>query len=217
MLLLAKVDVSGEFRQWTCWAFPSYQICPPCVKGNPKNATRTSAIYGFCFTKFMREMVRINNNTPHELQQMLQELADERKNQGLTMNNSKTKVMIEYDPPIYVTNTRIENIKSYIRLGHRYSTRDKNQDKEIQRRITAGWTAFAKHSDIFKDNIGTCLKRQIYNSCVLPAMTYGAETWTLTIRAKNKLAAAQTKMETSMLNSTYRDRNINAKKRQEKG
>ncbi|MEG7522580.1 MAG: reverse transcriptase domain-containing protein, partial [Chromatiales bacterium] len=34
-------------------------------------------------------------NTPHELQQMLQELADESENQGLKVNNSKTKVMME--------------------------------------------------------------------------------------------------------------------------
>ena len=49
----------------------------------------------------------------------------------------------------------------------------------------------------------------VYNSCVLPAMTYGAETWTLTKLAQNKLAAAQTKMERSMLNSTYKDRSTN--------
>ena len=48
-----------------------------------------------------------------------------------------------------------------------------------------------------------------YNSCVLPAMTYGAETWTLTKQAQNKLAAAQTKMERSMLNITYKDRRTN--------
>ena len=34
-------------------------------------------------------------NTPHELQQMLQELADESDNQGLKMNKSKTKVIME--------------------------------------------------------------------------------------------------------------------------
>ena len=85
------------------------------------------------------------------------------------------------------------------------STKDKNQDKEIQRRITAGWTAFGMYHDIFKGNIGTCLKRQIYNSCILPAMTYSTETWALTTHAKNKLAAVQTKMESSMLNITYLD------------
>ena len=54
-----------------------------------------------------------------------------------------------------------------------------------------------------------CLKRQVYNSCVLPAMTYGADTWTLTKQTHNKLAAAQTKMERSMLNITYKDRKTN--------
>ena len=77
------------------------------------------------------------------------------------------------------------------------------------RRIMTGWAAYAKHRDIFKSNLAICLKRQVYNYCVLPAMTYGAETWTLTKQAQNKLAAAQTKMERSMLNITYKDRRTN--------
>ncbi|KAK2154453.1 hypothetical protein NP493_2190g00019 [Ridgeia piscesae] len=72
--------------------------------------------------------------------------------------------------------------------------------------ITSGWTAFAKQHNIFKGNIGTCLKIQVYDSCVLP---YGVETWALITQAKHKLAAAQTKMERSMLNITYRDRKTN--------
>ncbi|MEG7522739.1 MAG: hypothetical protein M3H12_06515, partial [Chromatiales bacterium] len=70
------------------------------------------------------------------------------------MNNSKTKVMMENDTPIYVNTTQIEKVESYVYLGQRYSIRDKNQYKEIQRRITAGWAAFAKHRDIFKGNFG---------------------------------------------------------------
>ena len=110
-----------------------------------------------------------------EGEQMLQELADENVNQGLKTNMSKTKVMMENDTPICVNNTKIENVESYIYLGQRCSTRDKNKDNEIQRRITAGWTPFTKHRDIFKGNTGTCLKRHVYNSCVLPAMTYGGK------------------------------------------
>ena len=75
----------------------------------------------------------------------------------------------------------------------RDSTRDKNQDKEIHRRISAGWTAFAKHPENFKGNIGTCLKRQVYNLCVLPAMTYGAETWALTTQAKKQASSRTNK------------------------
>ena len=104
------------------------------------------------------------------------------------MNISKTKIMVEDSTSIYVNNTQIEKVESYIYLGQRFSVRDKNQDKEILRRITAGFAI--------------CLKRKDYNSCVLPAMTYGAETWFLTKQAHKKLAAAQTKMERSMLNIT---------------
>ena len=57
----------------------------------------------------------------------------------------------------------------------------------------------AATSSSLKGNFGTSLKRQVYNSCVLPAMTHGAETWTVIAQAKNKLAAALTKMERSML------------------
>ena len=71
----------------------------------------------------------------------------------------------------------------------------------------ASWAAYRKHRDIFKSNLAICLKRQVYNSCVLPAMCRA--TWTLTKQAQIKLAAAQTKMETRMLNITYKDRRTN--------
>ena len=111
---------------------------------------------------------------------------------GLKMNIAKTKVMVVDNTPIYVNNVLIENVQDYVYLGQHYSLKEKNQDKKIQRRIMAVWAAYAKHRDIFKSNIAICLKRQVYNSCVLPAMTYGADTWTLTKQAQNKLAAAHT-------------------------
>ena len=59
------------------------------------------------------------------------------------------------------------------------------------------------------DDDDVCFTTFVNNSSVLPAMTYGAETWTLTKLAQNKLAAAQTKMERRMLNITYKDRRTN--------
>ena len=109
------------------------------------------------------------------LQQMLQELSDESRRMGLKMNIAKTKVMVVDNTPINVNNVLIENVPGYVY----YSLKKKNQDKEIQRRVLAGWAAYAKHRDIFKSNLAICLKRQVYNSCVLPAITYGAETCTL--------------------------------------
>ena len=137
---------------------------------------------------------------------MLQELSDESRRIGLKMNIAKTKVMVVDNTPINVNNLLIENVQGYVYLGQHYSINGNNQDKEIQRRIMAGWAAYVKHRDIFKSKLAICLTTQVYNSCVLPAMTYGAESWTLTKQAQNKLAAAQTKMERSMLNITYKDR-----------
>ena len=56
--------------------------------------------------KYLRRHLRFADdilicaNTPHELQQMLQELVDETESWGLKMNKSKTKVMMENDTPI---------------------------------------------------------------------------------------------------------------------
>ena len=117
--------------------------------------------------------------------------------------------MVVDNAPINVNNVLIENVPGYVYLAQHYSFKEKNQDKEMQRRITAGWAAYAKHRDIFTSNLAICLKIQVYNSCVLPAMTCGAETWIPTKQAQNKLAAAQIKMERSMLNITYKDRKTN--------
>ena len=50
--------------------------------------------------------------TPQELQQMLQELSDESRRMGLTMNIAKTKVMVVDNTPIKVNNVLIENVLS---------------------------------------------------------------------------------------------------------
>ena len=147
--------------------------------------------------------------TPQELQQMLQEISDEPGRMGFKMNIAKTKVMVVDNIPINVNNVLIENVQGYVYLGQHFSLEEKNQDKEIQRRIMAGWAAYAKHRVIFKSNLAICLKRHVYNSCVLPAVTYSAEIWTLTKQAQNKLAATQAKMERTMLNITYKDRKTN--------
>ena len=47
----------------------------------------------------------------------------------------------------------------------------------------AGWAAYAKYRDLFKSNLSICLTRHVFNTCVLPAMTYGAN------KHINKLAA----------------------------
>ena len=54
-----------------------------------------------------------------------------------------------------------------------------------------------------------CLKRKVFDQCVLPAMTYGCETWTLNNRLHQKLQTSQGSMERYMLSVTRRDRKRN--------
>ena len=90
---------------------------------------------------------------------------------GLKMNIAKTKVMVVDNTPINVNNVLIEMSKIAGTWDNlHYSLKEKNQDNEIQRRIMASWAAYAKHRDIFKSNLAICLKRQVYNICVLPAI-----------------------------------------------
>ena len=82
---------------------------------------------------------------------MLPELSDESGRMGL--NIAKTNVMVVDNIPINVNNVLIENVQGYVYLGQHYSLKEKNQDKAIQRIITVGWAAYAKHRDIFKSNL----------------------------------------------------------------
>ena len=107
---------------------------------------------------------------------MLQQLSDESRQMGLKMSIAKKKMMVVDNTSVNVNNVLIEHVEGYVYLGQHYSLKEKNQDKEIQRRIMAGWAAYTKHRDIFKRNLVICLRREVYNSCELPAMTYGAET-----------------------------------------
>ena len=86
---------------------------------------------------------------------------------------------------------------------------------EILNRTKLSWKAFGKMSTIFKSNMPICLKRKVFNQCVLPVLTYGCETWTLNTKAAQKLKVTQRSMERQMLNISLRDKRRNAWIRQQ--
>ena len=61
-------------------------------------------------------IILICANIPHDLQETIQELADESDRHNLKINKSKTKGMIETDTRIHINNTQFENVGSYIYL-----------------------------------------------------------------------------------------------------
>ena len=145
-----------------------------------------------------------------QLQTMMNQLHQESSKIGLKMNLSKTKVMtnIDDDAVIKVGDDVIERVDSYIYLGHKLKLGLDNQTAEVKRRIGLGWAAFGKLRLIFKSKMNNSLKRKVFDSCVLPVLTYGAETLTLT-KASEKLRVTQRAMERSMLGISLRDKMTN--------
>ena len=89
---------------------------------------------------------------------------------------------------------------------------------EINKRIALGWAAFGKVENIMKSRKSSMkIKRRLLNECILPVMTYGSETWTLSKPIIEKLSVAQHKMERIMLGITLRDKKRNSWIRQQMG
>ncbi|KAG1667204.1 Neprilysin-1 [Nymphon striatum] len=59
-------------------------------------------------------------------------------------------------------------------------------------------------------NLPLCLKRKVYDQCILPVLTYGSETWAITDTLLRKLASAQHSMERRILGVSWRDRKTNS-------
>src|SRR5713101_7543254 len=61
------------------------------------------------------------------------------------------------------------------------------------------------------------LKRQAYNQCIIPVLTYASGTWTLTKNMENRIKITQRRMERAMLGIGLRDRKRNSWIRQQTG
>uniref|UniRef100_A0A6M2D8S7 Putative endonuclease-reverse transcriptase n=1 Tax=Rhipicephalus microplus TaxID=6941 RepID=A0A6M2D8S7_RHIMP len=57
-----------------------------------------------------------------------------------------------------------------------------------------GWSTFGKHSQLMTGRLPLSLKRKVYNSCILPVLSYGAETWRPTKRVQLKSRTTQRAM-----------------------
>lgn len=142
-----------------------------------------------------------------DLQSMLEDLQQASCKIGLKMNINKTQFMTQDGVDhIEVNGQKIQRVPHYIYLGQMLSLDKNAQKEEIKRRIRLGWAAFNKLEDVLKGKLPMSLKRRVYDQCVLPVMTYGCETWTLTVEAMEKLKVAQRAMERAMLGVSLRDR-----------
>lgn len=156
--------------------------------------------------RFADDIVLISHN-PETLQFMVQDLAARSEEVGLTMNRSKTKLMTNnVEVPISVEGIKLDYVKSYIYLGQLIAMNDQMQ-QEIERRIANSWKRFWSLKDIMKSkDYSIAVKRKLFNTCILPILTYGSQTWATTVKTTQKLVSCQRSMERSILGYTRRDK-----------
>ncbi|CAK1595272.1 unnamed protein product [Parnassius mnemosyne] len=145
---------------------------------------------------------------PNTLKVMLQQLSDESANAGLTINLTKTKIMTNSPQKdiIRINNQQLEYVNEYIYLGQLISPTE-NMQKEIERRIANTWKKFWSLSEIMKNKeMPMSEKRKVFNSCILPCLTYACQTWALTEQQQNKINICQNGIERSVLGVRRKDK-----------
>lgn len=139
---------------------------------------------------------------------MIEQLINESEKVGLSINTSKTKVMTNYVKiPIKPENSaELGYVNEYTYLGQIISPTDITT-KEIQNRINLGWKRYWGLKDIMKNSdISIEGKKKIFNTCILPTMTYGCQTWSYTKKNIKSLETCQHRMERSILNIKSKDK-----------
>lgn len=77
---------------------------------------------------------------------------------------------------IKTQNSEIEYTDEYIYLGQ-LMTQNDSTGKEIGRRIANGWRIYWGMSEIIKDKkLHVNIKNELYNTCILPVLTYNCQT-----------------------------------------
>ncbi|KAK6733759.1 hypothetical protein RB195_017489 [Necator americanus] len=98
---------------------------------------------------------------------------------GLQVNLQKTMFMRNgwiSDAPFTLNGTRISEWNSYVYLGRKMNINDLTP--ELDRRRRAAWGAYKSIEDVVKKTRNTLFRAHLFNTTVLPALTYASETWT---------------------------------------
>ena len=126
----------------------------------------------------------------------LQEFITRFSNAALCASTDKTKVLVQNtsdlpsssSPIFHINNNILETVPNFCYLGSTLSSVP-NLDQEISRRIAKAGAIFSslKRGVWYNSNLSVRTKITKYEATVLPALLYGAETWTAKARDLHRL------------------------------
>uniref|UniRef100_A0A8R1E941 Reverse transcriptase domain-containing protein n=1 Tax=Caenorhabditis japonica TaxID=281687 RepID=A0A8R1E941_CAEJA len=166
--------------------------------------------------RFADDIVLVASN-PKAASLMIQELVEICAKVGLRMNTNKTKVMrntFASQSPVNVTlnnvTTCIEEVNEYVYLG-RLLNHNNELEPELHRRRRAAWAAFNNIKNTTDALSYPRIRAQIFDSIVLPALTYGSEVWTFTQALSERVRVNHAALERRLVGislSEQRQRNL---------
>ncbi len=127
-----------------------------------------------------------------DLQVML-ELNCESHKAGMVINLTKTKILNNSGQPnqVKIGGETIKTVDNIIYLGQ-LITFQYQTEKEANRRIALAWSKLWCLGIILKNNFPISYKSHIFNSCVVPVLTYGCQTWSITKKLRKKFSPHKT-------------------------
>ncbi|KAK6766173.1 hypothetical protein RB195_025836 [Necator americanus] len=120
---------------------------------------------------------------------------------GLQLNLQKTIFMRNgwvSDAPFTLNGTNISECTSYVYLGRELNMMN-DLTPELGRRRRAAWGAYKSIEDVVKKTRNTRLRAHLFNTTVLPALTYASETWAFRKQEENAVSVIERAIERVML------------------
>nr|CDJ88998.1 RNA-directed DNA polymerase (reverse transcriptase) domain containing protein [Haemonchus contortus] len=150
--------------------------------------------------RFADDIVLITPNI-EQAERMLAEFDNACGKIGLRLNLTKTMFMkngLVPDAPFTLNGKNISECSSYVYLGREVNMMN-DLAPELCRRKRAAWGAFKNIEGVVKKTKNIRLRAHLFDTAVLPALTYASETWTLRKQDEHAVSVAQRALERTML------------------
>ncbi|KAK6758791.1 hypothetical protein RB195_016178 [Necator americanus] len=145
----------------------------------------------------------------NEAETMLNELNEAGKRIGLRINRKKTQFMKNTyceDGGVQLEGSQIVETSSYVYLG-RSMNMENDLKEELNKRMRAAWVAFAAVREATDQLTDQDLHAHVFDSTVLLALCYAAETWADTA-ATRKLFTTHRALERCLLKFNRRTQHL---------
>lgn len=147
-------------------------------------------------------------HSPKELEISMEKIKQNCQKIGLEIHPDKTKWMKNKHckfQTVKLNNNIVEEVDSYTYLGQTIRM-DNDIKQEIMRRKRAAWTSFNQiKTTITNPEIELNIRSNLFNSNILPALTYGSETWSITKKEEESLRTTQRAIERRICNISKRE------------